>query len=123
MNDGVNNKRSLIGVCIIALVGLAFIFYAANKPIGDFGNYYYGSKLLADGKNIDSLYKDIHWFNEQIKAYGEKNYFENYIPVPPCNLLLYTPFTFFKAHTAKIIFNILSLLVLLVSLVRYLKTV
>jgi hypothetical protein len=117
------NKKIVYGICLIAVICIAFIFFTSNKPIGDFGNYYYGSKLFVEGKNIDSLYKDIHWFNAQIKPYGEKHYFENYLPVPPFNLLLYAPFTFTDSHTAKIVFNLLGLIALLISLARYLKFV
>jgi len=122
-SKSIYTKNTFIFVASLAIISAAIIFITSNKPIGDFGNYYYGSKLFAEGKNLDSLYQDIHWFNSQIKLYGEKDYFENYIPVPPANLLFYAPFTFLSSQSAKLIFNIFCLLILIVSLTRYLKLI
>lgn len=103
------------------IFNLVLIFITSSYPIGDFGNYYYGSKVWLDGKDLMKLYTDIHWFNEQIKASGETHFFENYIPVPPFSLFFYAPFTFFEAHTSKLIFNLLSLLLFCFSLYRLIK--
>src|SRR5688572_25566477 len=91
------------------LLCTTLLFFTKDKPIGDFGNYYYGSKVWKEGKDASLLYSDAHWFNEQIRSYGEKDYFENYAPVPPISLIVYYPFTFFESHTAKIIFNLLGI--------------
>lgn len=111
-----NPKLYLSVLFLIAgLIGLAL---SRSAPIGDFGNYYYGSRLLLDGKFDQRLYTDIHYFNQQIAAYGETNFFENYIPVPPFSALFYTPFCLFSSHQAKLVFNLISLLVFCLSIYR-----
>ncbi|MBA3663413.1 MAG: DUF2029 domain-containing protein [Bacteroidetes bacterium] len=105
----------LFCICVFCLV------LARNKPVGDFGNYYYGSKIFSKTGSALSLYSDIHQFNEQIKIFGEKNFFENYIPVPPFSIILYYPFIFFKCSTAKLVFNILGALLICFSTRRFLR--
>lgn len=116
-----SRQKNTILVLSFAVLGLLFIVLAKNKPIGDFGNYYYGSRLFKDEAKVDSLYKSIHWFNTKIHNYGEKDYFENYTSVPPLSLLAYYPFTFVGSGMAKIIFNTLSVFVFSFSLFRFLK--
>jgi hypothetical protein len=100
------------------LTGLILLFFTNKGPIADFGNYYYGSKLFLEGKFSVEDYKSIHHFNEQIKTYGEKNYFENYTPVPPFSLLFYLPFALLSAAKAKLVFNLFSLVIFCISLQR-----
>jgi len=119
---GYNVLRAYSLYFIAAIICLAMVWIAIKKPVGDFGNYYYGSKILLDGKIIGQLYTDTHWFNEQIKTYGEKDVFGNYIPVPPFSLVFYSPLTFFSANVAKLIFNLFSILLFGISLSRFLKT-
>ncbi|MCE3229371.1 MAG: hypothetical protein K0S32_3922 [Bacteroidetes bacterium] len=115
-------KKDLIYFFIVPLIFLlAFSFIATNKPIGDFGNYYYGSTLWKEGKNPMQLYGDIHWFNEEILKHGENNFFENYSPVPPFSLIFYYPFSFLESASAKLLFNILSCLVFCFSFFRFAK--
>ena len=92
-----------------------------NYPIGDFGNYYYGSKLFIEGKFSISDYKSISKFNQQIAEYGATNFFENYIPIPPISLLCYLPFTFLSCLKAKLLFNSMSLVVFCISLRHFLQ--
>jgi hypothetical protein len=112
-------KKDLVIFSVTLLFCFILSFIALKQPIGDFGNHYYGSRVWADKGSAGVLYNDIHQFNEEIRTYGEKNYFENYIPVPPFSLLFYYPFTFFKAATAKIVFNILSILLFSLSFTRF----
>jgi len=99
-------------------VGCLAIFLSLHEPLRDFGNYYYGSRLLLDGKFNHQMYTSIHYFNQQINSYGEINFFENYIPVTPFSAVFYVPFCFFKSLHAKLLFNILSLLLLCCSIYR-----
>lgn len=107
---------------VFFLLGLAIIIITHNSPIGDFGNYYYGSKIFKDGNFSLENYKSIVHFNNQILAYGETNFFENYIPVPPFSILFYLPLVFLKSITAKCIFNLVTLILFCFSLARVLKT-
>ncbi|PBQ32290.1 hypothetical protein CNR22_11070 [Sphingobacteriaceae bacterium] len=106
---------------LFLFAGLLCIFFSRHEPIRDFGNYYYGSRLLLDGNFSSEIYTSIHHFNEQIGSYGETNYFENYIPVPPFSALFYIPFCIFSSLKAKFVFNLVSLCLFCWSLFRLLK--
>lgn len=112
--------------CLIAglllIAGLVIIFKTSGQPLGDFGNYYYGSKLLLDGKFDSRIYSSLHWFNEEAAAYGENGFFGNYIPVPPFSALLYSPFVWFGSNLAKVIFNGVGLVLFCLTFYRLLKT-
>ena len=110
-----------ISIMVFLIIGFILITITKNNPIGDFGNYYYGSKIFIDGKFSILNYKSIIHFNTQILAYGETNFFENYIPVPPFSILFYLPLVFFKSITAKLVFNLLTLILFCFSLARVLK--
>ncbi|WP_317899341.1 glycosyltransferase family 87 protein [Aurantibacillus circumpalustris] len=119
-------KRNISATYIPLLffvIGSLCILFCLNEPIKDFGNYYYGSKLLLDGKFNSEIYTSIHYFNKQIGLYGENNFFENYLSVPPFSALFYIPFCFLKSQGAKVVFNIISLLLFCLSLFRLLKFV
>ncbi len=103
---------------LFLMIGACITIYTVHFPIADFGNYYYGSKLFLDGKFSLTDYQNIHHFNQQIAGYGETNFFENYTPVPPFSLLFYIPFTFISCAKAKILFNILSLILFCFSFLR-----
>lgn len=107
---------------LLLVIGSVLIFKTYNEPIRDFGNYYYASKLLADDRFSPKVYEDIQYFNSEIASYGEKDFFENYAPVPPFSLVFYLPFVLMKAATAKLVFNILGLILLCFSLYRLIKT-
>ena len=108
---------------IFLLLGSLCVLFCLNEPIKDFGNYYYGSKLFVDGNFTSEIYTSIHYFNKQIALYGEKNFFENYLPVPPFSALFYAPLCFLKSEGSKVVFNILSLIAFCLSLFRLLKFV
>ncbi len=115
----VKNQRYL--PLIFFILGVLLILKGIQAPINDFGNYYYGSKMLTQGRFTISVYSDIHYFNQQISNLGEKNFFENYIPVPPFSAVFYAPFCLLKCNQAKLLFNLLSLLLFCVSLFRLIK--
>ncbi len=112
MNKFILGKRSntFIYTSIVCFFAITFFTVIKNDSIADFGNYYYGSKLFWDGLFTIENYKNISHFNNQIGQYGETNYFENYIPVPPFSLLFYLPFIFFKPIISKLFFSVLGLL-------------
>lgn len=117
------NKQTLFYLLPFVLLLLYLIVKNFHAPIGDFGNYYYGSKFLIEGKFGSWIYNAAQ-FNLKVYELGERNFFLNYTPVPPFSALCYVPFTFFDASVSKVIFNIFSCLLLCYSLVRlcqYLK--
>lgn len=106
----------------LALLLIVLIVRAVKVPIGDFGNYYYASKFLLNGTWGTWVY-DPASFNLQIYALGQRNFFLNYTPVPPLSAVLYLPFVFFTPPTAKLLWNIITLLLFLWSLWRLSKHV
>ena len=55
--------------CLVFLIiGLILIIAIKNYPIGDFGNYYYGSKIYLEGNFTIENYKSIAHFNNQINT-------------------------------------------------------
>ncbi|MES2678423.1 MAG: glycosyltransferase family 87 protein [Bacteroidota bacterium] len=116
-----NIKHHKIFILFFALFNLLLIFLTYQHPIGDFGNYYFGSKFFYEGTDPLKFYGDLHFFNSEIRNYETGPFFENYTPVPPFSLVFYLPFLVFKCTQAKILFNLFSLLVLSVSLYRMIR--
>ncbi len=118
MKNFILNKYGF--VIYFFVIGCILIVLSSTNTIGDFGNYYYGSKLFYDSKFSILDYENIAHFNAQIKGYGETIFFENYTPVPPPTLLFYLPFLVFSSLKAKLAFNCISLLVFCFALQRFL---
>ncbi len=96
---------------------LLLCLQAQFKPLGDFGNYWYGSKFLTQGTFDLSIY-DPFTFNARIEGAGEKQVFLNYTPIPPATALIYTPFVIFEPALAKLIWNLSTSALFLWSLFR-----
>lgn len=97
----------------VLLFGISCLFLmllSINAPLGDFGNYYFGSLLYREGWDPVLIYKDTHLFNVLVRSHEKSPFFLNYVPVPPFSLTAYLPFTILKAHSAKLILNLLSIL-------------
>lgn len=88
------------------LVGLAF-FGVFKAPLGDFGNYYFGSKLLYHGL-FDACIYEPACFNSLVQNFIGRPVFLNYTPVPPITALFYIPFTFLPPVLAKMVFNLVG---------------
>src|ERR1044072_2397755 len=107
---------------MIIMAGILFIVLSIGKPISDFGNYYYGAKLAVAGRNVQNEVYDVMQFNTNVALAGESDFFLNHNTVPPQSMLLYYPVTWLgSAGTAKIIFNVLSLLLFVFTLGRFWK--
>lgn len=102
-------KKLYFLLFLLGLTGMLLVTYRA--PLSDYGNYYYGSKFLAEGKFSASVY-DPWTFNEMIRAENQTGLYENYTPVPPFSLVVYLPFVFFNPLLSKFLFSLFSLLVL-----------
>lgn len=110
-----------LSALLFIITGLLCLWQCCQAPIGDFGNYYYGSKLWAAGRFSLEDYTSIHHFNAQIRSYGETRFFENYTPVPPVSLLAYLPLTLLAAAPAKLLFNLCGLVLFAFSWRRFLR--
>lgn len=115
-------KLEALHLCgIVLIAGAVFIALSMHKPISDFGNYYYGSRLAVQGKGVDALY-DVMAFNRYVEQQGEQNFFLSFTTVSPQTVLLWQPFSWIPgAQTAKIIFNISGLLLFVFSLHRFMR--
>lgn len=100
-----------------ALLLVWLILGAIHAPIGDFGNYYYASRFLLEGRWATWIY-DPASFNLVVYGEGQRNFFLNYTPVPPFSALCYLPFTWMDAVVAKLCWNSLNSLLFLVTLYR-----
>lgn len=103
-------------VPLTALCGY-FIAVSARLPIGDFGNYYYASEFLLQGRWGTWIYEPAS-FNLAIYNEGQRHFFLNYTPVPPLSAIIYLPFAALDAITAKMLWNVLNVVLLLFSLHR-----
>lgn len=101
---------------ILALCG--FYLYQANGfVLHDFANYYFGGYFLSEGHFTSDLYfPDI--FNREIASLGYTSVFTSFAPNTPFLTLLFYPFHFLDPFTAKLLFNLISCLLLLYSLNR-----
>ncbi len=111
------DKRVIVYLIPTLFLGVFFIAKYHSSPVGDFGNYYYASYFLQQGNWGLWIYEPFK-FNLAIYDLGQRHFFLNYTPVPPLSALLYLPLTFFSVTKAKIIWNSLSLLLFLWSLLR-----
>ncbi len=102
---------------LVAVMLVVLSVQAWQKPIGDFGNYYYAATFLTHGNWGIWIYEPIT-FNQAIYELGQRNFFLNYTPVPPFTTLIYSPLVVFDVSTAKVIWNLLNIVLFLVALYR-----
>ncbi|HET6990547.1 MAG TPA: glycosyltransferase family 87 protein [Bacteroidia bacterium] len=109
-----NQSVFILGFHLLFL--LVLLLWSMHAPIGDWGNYYYGSKAYLRGSGID-IYDPTH-FNAYVASCGEQHFFLSYTQVPPLSLLIYIPFSLLKAGTAKLLFSVLTYLICVFSITR-----
>ncbi|WP_298546042.1 glycosyltransferase family 87 protein [uncultured Aquimarina sp.] len=80
----------------------------------DFANYYFGAYFLDRGLFSPVIYDPI-WFNQHIFEI-QKNVFASYAPNTPFLAMFFWPFTLVSFSTAKLVFNITSLLLFIYAL-------
>jgi hypothetical protein len=110
-------------VCIFLFVVLAVfnVQTSFRAPLSDFGNYYYGSDLLAFGSGNPDQLITVAPFNSYAQSHGAKNVFLNYATVTPQTTLFYIPFAaIVNPLLAKHLFNWLGILAFVFSLFRFL---
>ena len=97
-----------------------YAYKAINFPIHDFTNYYFGAQFLAN-ENFNNTIYFPYKFSKAIIAVGNQNIFASYAPNTPFLAVFFLPFTFFSVIKAKIIFNIISSILLVLSCYRLLN--
>ena len=100
-------------LCIYYLVKSYFFV------IQDFGNYYFGSLLFKMNTFTTEIYAPNH-YNNLVHNLGY-DFLGTYLPFTPITTLFYYPFTFFDPFVAKIIFNVISIVLFLVTTYRFSK--
>jgi hypothetical protein len=105
----VSNKLDKLFPFSIFVIGLIISFYCYNKPLSDFSNYYFGSKILMSGQNVWNEIYDVASFNKNVINEGFQGLFLSHTSVPPQSLIFYTPFSLIdNPYLSKFIFNILG---------------
>ncbi|WP_276367534.1 glycosyltransferase family 87 protein [Chryseolinea sp. H1M3-3] len=83
----------------------------------DFANSYFGASFYLHGK-FDLGIFDPYTFNKTIYDQGYRNLFLNYNPNPPSTAIFFIPFALLPLYTAKLLFNITTIIFFLVSVYR-----
>jgi hypothetical protein len=101
----------------LILIGIFFILQSIQFPIHDYGNYYYGAKILWC-QDFDSQIYFPEWFNQKIVDISNQTYYLNYTPNTPFLALFYLPFSFLEIGLSKLIFNIITFILFCISIYR-----
>ena len=94
-----------------------YAYRAAQFPVHDFANYYFGGHFLVHGNFSQWIYFPYE-FNKAIADLGYEHIFTSYAPNTPFLALVFVPLSFLPVAVAKIIFNTISILLFVWSLKR-----
>lgn len=104
----------------VLIAGLVSVWLMQNRPIGDYGNYYYGAQIALNGENVLTEVYDSRSFNTHVQEAGERNFFLNHCTVTPQTILFYAPFALIPgAALSKSVFGIFSLFVFVFAFIRF----
>jgi hypothetical protein len=115
----IESPKSLLFIATFTLL-LVIQFYAGIVPAwmevrSDFPNYYTASRIIIEGNNTDKIYND-QWFNSKIHEFGIKEQ-GKFSPFPPATAFLMIPFAGFEPITAKRLWTIANLILLILIIV------
>lgn len=116
----IKNISKYIYIFPLFLVGIFFILKSSKFPIHDYGNYYYGAKLMLE-QNFDLHIYFPEWFNIKISEISHHYHYLNYTPNTPFLALFYIPFSIVEIAFSKLIFNVFSFFLFGVSIHRLFK--
>lgn len=103
--------------CLLAIIMLGLVALAQQKFLGDFGNHYFGSLFMLDGTWGPWVF-DPASFNLRIYELGQRNFYLHYTSVPPFSAMLYIPFAMLPVFKAKLLWNLLGIVFVLLIFVR-----
>jgi hypothetical protein len=109
--------KSNLPLVSILTVGCFYVIPSPSFPTHDFGNYYFSALMISEGIFTSEIYFPFH-FNQTIADLGYLNEFLSFAPNTPFLALFFVPLTIFQPETAKLIFNLISLVLLLISVKR-----
>lgn len=104
-------SRRILTVVIFfcALAVTLYGFISGEDRLRDFAGYYTAARALADGHPAVNLYDDV-WFRQAVVRYGiDEPTIVMYVN-PPAIAVLVIPLVSFPPFTAKLLWNIISLL-------------
>jgi hypothetical protein len=101
----------------LVLLCAYFVYKAIGHPVHDFANYYFGGYLLGEHRFTPEIYFP-HWFNLNIVALGHQPLFAGFAPNTPFLALLFSPIAMLPIGIAKLMFNIVSVALLIFSMNR-----
>ncbi len=110
------NKTRILWTISLTLSAY-FIYYVTinlDKPTQGFATYYTSSKLLIQGEKVESFYNN-DWFSSKVKNYVNGVY-EIYFVNPPTTSLILVPLAPYDYKTARIIWIIINLFLLIFSI-------
>jgi hypothetical protein len=116
----IKNISKYIYILPLFLAGIFFILKSLKFPIHDYGNYYYGAKLMLE-QNFDLQVYFPEWFNIKIAEISHQYHYLNYTPNTPFLALFYIPFSILDIAFSKLIFNVVSFFLFGVSIHRLFK--
>ena len=94
-----------------------YAYKAIDFPVHDFANYYFGGTFLVEGHFNSDIYFPYE-FNKAISDSGHKNIFVSYAPNTPFTAVCFLALTIFSLATAKLVFNSISIVLLVFSICR-----
>lgn len=103
-----------IPLSVLTLFGL---YQSLSFSLHDFGNYYFASYFFLKGQFDASFYEPLV-LNSKVAAEGYSDLFLGFAPNTPITSLLFLPFTFLSSTSAKIVFNLLSIALFILSWIR-----
>lgn len=109
-----------IAIMLLVLYQVMAGIIPAWQMQSDFPNYFTSSRLVVEREDLSKLY-DNSWFQQQMISHG-MNTAGKFTPFPPPSVLIFIPLTPFDPLTAKRIWLILNLL-LVIPLMRVMKRV
>lgn len=111
-------NRKIVGYLLPTL--LVCVFYlnkSRSHSLHDFGNSYFSAKLVHDGIAPEEVLFDIYAFNNYVWEQGYPNEILDFYVNSPFTLAAFYPLAFIPdAQTAKLIFNLISILCFLIGL-------
>lgn len=121
-----NRKQSIIikwgGIAFLALTLVYWLYRAFLFQIHDFSNAYVASFFLRNELFDPGVY-DALLFNEEALKNGFKGLFLAYYPNTPFLAFFFYPFSFLDIASAKNLFNVGSIILLLLGLLRLQKQI
>lgn len=112
-------KPLLLYLTPLAIILGVCLYHSRLVPWSDFAGYYTGGRLLLEG-NYMAAY-DMQSLNDNIAAAGYKTEIVSYAPFPPFTSLVFAPFVIFPMGLSKLLFNLTSAALFLLTLVRAIR--